>query len=287
MYVLYRVLLNLIHVLYSCLETFMVLWCCVRKKYENFWCKSELKDDFYYVTNFVRNVKNIPSHLAFILINEDEIVCFEDLANIVLWSLAAGVSFVSFYDHNGLLKRFENKLRVEVSRRGSYGDSIVWGTPPSNGKVHSNGIGGGPSHNGTSNGTKNGFKAHQPLRVVLLSREDGRESLARAAMLLAEESRAEGVEASIAQTTRALHTLYQVTIMSCSNREKVLRVLPCFLTLSWLCGAALSAAMQDSCLGTYASQSFCEQLHSLHVITVQQFTSLLCQYSKCEQRYGK
>jgi dehydrodolichyl diphosphate syntase complex subunit NUS1 len=78
----------------------MILWCFVRKKYEILWNKSDIPDDLYYITNCVKNLKNVPSHLAFILVNED-LISIEDLSNLVVWSLAAGVSFLSFYDQEG------------------------------------------------------------------------------------------------------------------------------------------------------------------------------------------
>lgn len=40
-------------------------------------------------------------HLTVLLGTEQP--SFKDLANLVIWSLATGISFISFYDHQGIV----------------------------------------------------------------------------------------------------------------------------------------------------------------------------------------
>jgi hypothetical protein len=101
MYLMYRLLLSLVHLICWCYETVALLLVLVRKKYDALWARSELAEDFSRISDIVRTVKNIPSHLAFILVDE-QIVSVHDLANVVIWSFAAGISFLTFYDQDGL-----------------------------------------------------------------------------------------------------------------------------------------------------------------------------------------
>jgi hypothetical protein len=101
MYLMYRLLLSLVHLICWCYETVALLLVLVRKKYDALWARSELTEDFSRISDIVRTVKNIPSHLAFILVDE-QIVSVHDLANVVIWSFAAGISFLTFYDQDGL-----------------------------------------------------------------------------------------------------------------------------------------------------------------------------------------
>jgi dehydrodolichyl diphosphate syntase complex subunit NUS1 len=57
-----------------------------------------VEDELELISRHVKLYK-IPSHLVVILGNES--ISYRDLANIAVWCIAAGISFVSFYDHHG------------------------------------------------------------------------------------------------------------------------------------------------------------------------------------------
>lgn len=108
---MYRLLLSLVHLICWCYETVALLLVLVRKKYDALWARSELAEDFAHISDIVRSVKNIPSHLAFILVDE-QIVSVHDLANVVIWSFAAGISFLTFYDQDGLFIYIQNNIFI-------------------------------------------------------------------------------------------------------------------------------------------------------------------------------
>lgn len=86
--------------IYSSINSIVFIWVTVRKKLEELLSKDSMKDELEFVTHHIKLLVKVPSHLVLIIGNE-EIISFDDLANITVWCLAAGISFVSFYDHNG------------------------------------------------------------------------------------------------------------------------------------------------------------------------------------------
>lgn len=46
-----------------------------------------------------KKLKKLPAHLGFLVV-EDEF-SFQDLANMIVWSVALGISYISVYDING------------------------------------------------------------------------------------------------------------------------------------------------------------------------------------------
>lgn len=57
----------------------------------------------------------LPVHLT-LLITEPE-HSFSDVASIVVWCVAAGISYVSVYDHQGIFKRNNSRLMEEILKR--------------------------------------------------------------------------------------------------------------------------------------------------------------------------
>jgi hypothetical protein len=75
------------------------VWISVRKKLDPL-RKKYLEDEHDLISRHVKLFYKVPSHLVVILGNES--ISYRDLANIAVWCIAAGISFISFYDHHGM-----------------------------------------------------------------------------------------------------------------------------------------------------------------------------------------
>lgn len=92
----YKVLLVLLHILYSGLEFLYDICIYVKINFIENNRNSKLEDA--YIAK-IQQFEKIPKHLTVILGTEKP--SLQDLANLVLWSLNAGIPFISFYDHEG------------------------------------------------------------------------------------------------------------------------------------------------------------------------------------------
>jgi dehydrodolichyl diphosphate syntase complex subunit NUS1 len=59
-----------------------------------------MDDEPNFISRHVKLCDKVPSHLVVIVGNES--ISYRDLANIAVWCIAAGISFISYYDHNGM-----------------------------------------------------------------------------------------------------------------------------------------------------------------------------------------
>lgn len=62
-----------------------------------------------------RNLKKLPLHLGMLFLEDD--ISYSDIANAILWSVAMGISFISIFDANGVVKRNEKTLYEEIKKR--------------------------------------------------------------------------------------------------------------------------------------------------------------------------
>lgn len=97
---LFRVLWTLLHVFLSAVHIIENLWISLRRNLDALVFKRYVEDEFGLISRHMKLFDKIPSHLVVIVGNET--ISYRDLANIGVWCLAAGISFVSFYDHNGM-----------------------------------------------------------------------------------------------------------------------------------------------------------------------------------------
>jgi dehydrodolichyl diphosphate syntase complex subunit NUS1 len=58
-----------------------------------------MEDELDIISKHVKLFHKVPSHLVVIVGNES--ISYRDLANIAVWCIAAGISFISYYDHHG------------------------------------------------------------------------------------------------------------------------------------------------------------------------------------------
>ncbi|XP_058825467.1 dehydrodolichyl diphosphate synthase complex subunit Nus1 [Topomyia yanbarensis] len=85
--------------------------------------QSHLENDMIELA--VRKLDKIPSHIAIML--GPEVPNYHQLAQFIFWSLAAGVGYVSFYDHRGTLKTNYHRMLDYVRRQSrDDGDQILW-----------------------------------------------------------------------------------------------------------------------------------------------------------------
>lgn len=127
----------------------------------------KLMQDFKYL-------KKSPNHIAF-SINEKEL-SFVDLGNLVIWSVAMGTTYISFYDRLGYIKDNESTLVKCIEKKASILNN--YNELQYDFHIYSN-------LNKLSRQTirKNGCK-HIKIFIQLLSLEDGRQSLVNTACKL-------------------------------------------------------------------------------------------------------
>lgn len=57
-----------------------------------------------------RNLTKLPRHISFVVLESD--ISFVDLAQLIVWSMAMGIQYISIYDREGRL--FDTYLHVHV-----------------------------------------------------------------------------------------------------------------------------------------------------------------------------
>lgn len=115
-------ILNVLHLFFSLYLQARYLKCLLFKNayiITNLFCNKLKKyhADSEFIEKTVKNFSKIPKHLTFAL--GEEHVSYEDLVQIILWSLPAGVPVLSFYDHKDGMpssKLFVNK-RISLLAR--------------------------------------------------------------------------------------------------------------------------------------------------------------------------
>jgi len=195
-------------------------------------------------------IKKVPVHCAFIL--GVEAPSYRDLSSIVEWSLASGISHISFYSH---LEGVDPvALFDEISKHGRHIiPKIKWGKnfPSEVKKVSSKRI--------------NGFTWRPETTVHVYRKEDGVDSLGDVA--------------------RELYSAGAKNITLPELRDVMsVRIKAPDPDLAVVCGEVLSlyAFLPWHCRITQI-----ESLDSHHGLTRPQYLSLLYKYSHSEQRYGK
>ncbi|XP_063705439.1 dehydrodolichyl diphosphate synthase complex subunit NUS1 [Culicoides brevitarsis] len=93
----------------------------------------DLERDRRYIEHKIRNLERSPVHLAIILGNEAP--QYGVLGKLIIWAAAAGIKHISLYDHEGVLKRDNDKVRKHVKALKSDHEQILWGPDFNNGAV--------------------------------------------------------------------------------------------------------------------------------------------------------
>ncbi|XP_058054284.1 dehydrodolichyl diphosphate synthase complex subunit Nus1 [Anopheles bellator] len=126
---------SLLHILFTCSEwlAWLSRWCrqtvfhCLRirsqftvEKYHHFVRQSQT-----FVRQNMTQVTKVPVHLVVLLGLEEP--DYRLLTQLIFWSHAAGIRYISFYDHNGVIKRnHEQMVRYVNAAHLDDADDICW-----------------------------------------------------------------------------------------------------------------------------------------------------------------
>lgn len=86
--------------MYSGFQYFDLTWTLFKRKWFTHYTLNGMDSELY-VSRFVTGLRTCPSHLA-LIVGEDAITN-QDFTNLVIWCLAAGISFLTVYDLKGKL----------------------------------------------------------------------------------------------------------------------------------------------------------------------------------------
>lgn len=92
---LYSVILHIVHTLYSLTEILSNVFSCFTQIF--FHSKKTFDSDQFNIA--IKKLDKIPRHMIVVLGTETP--SYRDLANIVVWCVAAGIPHISFYEHSG------------------------------------------------------------------------------------------------------------------------------------------------------------------------------------------
>ncbi|XP_064269075.1 dehydrodolichyl diphosphate synthase complex subunit NUS1 [Passer domesticus] len=62
-----------------------------------------------------RGLRKLPVHVGLVVTEEEP--SYADMASLVVWCMAVGISYVSVYDHNGIFKRNNSRLMDEILKQ--------------------------------------------------------------------------------------------------------------------------------------------------------------------------
>ncbi|PSN49733.1 hypothetical protein C0J52_13112 [Blattella germanica] len=255
---LFRVAWTLLHFLLSAVQFIECSLGFVRRKYEDLLHKGCVENELSLISNHVKLLEKIPSHLVVILGNES--VSYRDLANITVWCIAAGISFISFYDHHGVLKRNEAEFfKVLTEIRKGHIENIIWGK-----KTATHGV-------LKKNGTKNGITPSQKICVNIFSLSDGKGAVVELTKSLCRSTLTSQLKSSNINEALIQEKLQAETEIPDPD-------------LALYCGDIFSTY---GFLPWQIHVTEFLQLHSHHKIRVKDFIVLLEKYGKCVQRFGK
>lgn len=111
-----------------------------------------------------KSLEKLPVHIGLLLVDEEP--SYSDIANLVVWCMAMGISYVSVYDENGILQKNNSLLMREVTQLqrhllGAEGSKVEF----------------------LNNGSDKHVVSCRPT-VNVLSPEDGKQSIVQAAQQL-------------------------------------------------------------------------------------------------------
>lgn len=233
------------------------VWISLRRKLDLLHKKC-MEDEHDFISRHIKLFDKAPSHLVVIVGNES--ISYRDLANIAVWCIAAGISFISFYDHHGNLKKNETELFKALSEvTKGHLENIVWGKNTKTcGLIK-------------KNGTKNGVISMQKLHVNIFSLSDGKGTLVQLTRSICQTA-ISGQIKSADINQNIIDTKLQAE-MDIPDPE-----------LAIICGDVCSTY---GFLPWQIRVTEFLQLQSHHNIQVKDFLLLLMRYGKCVQRFGK
>ncbi|XP_058444458.1 dehydrodolichyl diphosphate synthase complex subunit Nus1 [Malaya genurostris] len=252
------------HLLFSIAEQFLAFVRWIRKKFKsvsnrklitssNDWKKADLEIQFA-----VRKLDKIPSHLAVVL--GPEIPNYELLAQFIHWGLAAGIGYVSFYDHKGILKANYHRMLDYVRQRPrDDSEQIVW-TPNLK-----------PTERALP--PRNGYR-HRVV-VSFFDPEDGQKQLLAATRTVTDRLRAGSISTAADVTVELVDQIIQDSNYHIPDPELAVyfgAICCTYGMLPWQIRLTEFIPLEAP---------------SLAEVTEAHFLNCLFRYAKCEQRFGK
>nr|XP_054386788.1 dehydrodolichyl diphosphate synthase complex subunit NUS1-like [Pongo abelii] len=202
-----------------------------------------------------RSLEKLPVHMGLVITQVEQEPSFSNIASLVVWCMAVGISYISVYDHQGIFKRNNSRLMDEILKQ----QQELLGLDCSKYS---------PEFANSSDKDDQVLNCH--LAVKVLSPEDGKADILRAAQdfcqLVAQKQKR--------PTDLDVDTLGSLLSSNgCPDPDLVLKFGPV-----------------DSTLGFLPWHIRLTEIVSLpsHLnISYEDFFSALRQYAACEQRLGK
>ncbi|XP_074043548.1 dehydrodolichyl diphosphate synthase complex subunit NUS1 [Macrotis lagotis] len=201
-----------------------------------------------------RALDKLPLHMGLVVTEEDE-PSFSDIASLVVWCMAVGISYISVYDHQGIFKRNNSRLMDEILKQQQ--ELLGLDCPKYSPEfVNSN--------------EKEDQVLNCQSSVKVLSPEDGKEDIVRAArdfcqLVAQQQKRSTDMDVNVLDNLLSLNSF--------PDPDLVLKFGPV-----------------DSTLGYLPWHIRLTEIISLpsHLnISYEDFFSALRRYAACEQRLGK
>lgn len=242
----FNAVLVLIHVIYDIYSEARRLLRYAIQYFEDFYFGPwDLKAELDFIRHNKTSLTKPLSHIAVIL--GSEVVSIKDIVRFTLWSHAAGVSYVSFYDHSGKLKKCKSALDEALASECEI-----------------------KSHIPKTNGYRNGIAGKQYPHIMLFDITDGKASIARIARELCEKALAK----EITQDEINLNFLNEIVLKEAGVPEP---------ELGLYCGDVCSTY---GFLPWHSRVTEFLPINSHHNASVRTFVSVLRRFNKCEQRLG-
>nr|XP_023029465.1 dehydrodolichyl diphosphate synthase complex subunit Nus1 [Leptinotarsa decemlineata] len=136
---IYKVFYVVAHAIFTIFET---IYGTTNHFYDKLFLKELLPFKGYYLPSDSNIPVKKPKHITVLLGLEEPDI--KDLAKLIFWCITTQISFISFYDYKGNLKKHEQDLQYEVSLYRHKDHHIVWHSNPKT--VHKNGFVGKTTH---------------------------------------------------------------------------------------------------------------------------------------------
>ncbi|XP_047990279.1 dehydrodolichyl diphosphate synthase complex subunit nus1 [Leguminivora glycinivorella] len=230
----------------------------VQNVYHQFWAK---RDDFPTCELTKREISVVMEHVPrlkkklhhLVVLAHTEYHSLSDLARVVIWSLVAGIPYVSLYDVTGNLTKEEEKLflKIEQHKKGVPG-YIKWANKPD------------------LNGYTNGINAHTVI-INIFNAYDGRPKIAQCVSQIATES-------------CSIDKYRELTVDELNNRLNLMYPSIPDPDVVIYTGAVCRTS---GLLPWQIRLTEFIQLSLDHSVNVKSYIGALYKYNKCDQRFGK
>ena len=219
-----------------------------------------MKEDVFYIEKNSRAyLSKVPNHIALAFI--EPTFSLDDVAKLVFWAIASGSTTVSLYDYKGFIKIHQIELLNKLAKfhklihlRNNF--KLKWNDNSQNVELNGNGSNSNDS---------------QVINICLLSKQDGKADIVKAAQSLAQRVADGSIE--VQNVDEPLISNALLTNHGLPDPELLIRF-----------------GLAHSNVGFPPWQIRLSEIHDIdthHGVDVQDFFQILLKYSKCEQRFGR